>query len=311
MPDNLIESAINIIQSNPAEFAVILGPTCTGKTALALELAKIFQVPIINADSRLIFGEMNIGTAKPSQEERIRAKHFLIDIKDPRETYSAGEFQQDFDRVVAGLKPSTSNLKALVVGGTGLYIKSALDNLLIPPISPDPRLRDKLFKFDLTSLENQLHKLDPDAHKIIDMKNKIRIIRAIEIITQTGKPLKVSRQTASSPRYPSTYIGLNYLERSKLYELIDKRVLVMIEEGLVDEVKSLIEKYGPTQTLKATIGYKEIIDYLSGDLNLDEAISLIQKNTRNYAKRQLTWFRTQKHIHWLLKDPLLAQGMDP
>lgn len=301
MPENLIETAKNIILSSPAEFAVILGPTCTGKTALALELAEIFQVPIINADSRLIFSEMNIGTAKPSQEELSRAKHFLVDLKNPSETYSAGEFQQDFDQVVANLQPQASKLKALVVGGTGLYIKSALDNLLMPPISPDARLRDRLFGFDLASLQNQLHELDPEAKDLIDIKNKIRIIRAIEIVTQTGKPLKLSRQTASSPRYPSTYIGLNYLDRSKLYNLINNRVLGMIEQGLVPEVEGLVQKYGPTQTLKATIGYKEIIDYLRGDLSIDQAISLIQKNTRNYAKRQLTWFKANKKINWLNK----------
>jgi len=301
MPENLIETAKNIILSSPAEFAVILGPTCTGKTALALELAEIFQVPIINADSRLIFSEMNIGTAKPSQEELSRAKHFLVDLKNPSETYSAGEFQQDFDQVVANLQPKASKLKALVVGGTGLYIKSALDNLLMPPISPDASLRDRLFGFDLASLQNQLHELDPEAQDLIDIKNKIRIIRAIEIVTQTGKPLKLSRQTASSPRHPSTYIGLNYSDRSKLYSLIDNRVLAMIEQGLVPEVKDLVQKYGPTQTLKATIGYKEIIDYLRGDLSLDQAISQIQKNTRNYAKRQLTWFKANKGVNWLNK----------
>lgn len=301
MPENLIETAKNIILSSPAEFAVILGPTCTGKTALALELAEIFQVPIINADSRLIFSEMNIGTAKPSQEELSRAKHFLVDLKNPSETYSAGEFQQDFDQVVANLQPQVSKLKALVVGGTGLYIKSALDNLLMPPISPDASLRDRLFGFDLASLQNQLHELDPEAKDLIDIKNKIRIIRAIEIVTQTGKPLKLSRQTASSPRYPSTYIGLNYSDRSKLYSLIDNRVLGMIEQGLVPEVKHLVQKYGPSQTLKATIGYKEIIDYLRGDLSLDQAISLIQKNTRNYAKRQLTWFKANQEVNWLNK----------
>lgn len=302
MPENLVQLAKNIIQSSPAEFAVILGPTCTGKTALALELAEFFQVPIINADSRLIFSEMNIGTAKPSFEELSRAKHYLVDLKNPSETYSAGEFQQDFDRVVMGLEPVASRLKALVVGGTGLYIKSALDNLLMPPISPSASLREKLSGFDLAELQNQLHQLDPEAHALIDIKNKIRIIRAIEIITQTGKPLKLSRQTASSPRYPSVYIGLNYSERSKLYSLIDKRVLAMVDQGLVCEVEELIQKYGPTQTLKATIGYKEIIDYLRGDLSLDHAISLIQKNTRNYAKRQITWFKANKEIKWLNKN---------
>jgi tRNA dimethylallyltransferase len=302
MPENLAQLAKNIIQANPAEFAVILGPTCTGKTALALELAEIFQVPIINADSRLIFCEMNIGTAKPSLEELSRAKHYLVDLKNPSETYSAGEFQQDFDKVVMGLEPAASRLKALVVGGTGLYIKSALDNLLMPPISPSAGLREKLSGLDLAELQDQLHQLDPEAQDLIDTKNKIRIIRALEIITQTGKPLKLSRLTASSPRYPACYIGLNYSNRTQLYDLIDKRVLAMIEQGLVPEVEALIQKYGPTQTLNSTIGYKEISDYLRGTLSLEQAISLIQKNTRNYAKRQITWFRANKEINWLNRD---------
>jgi tRNA dimethylallyltransferase len=301
MPINLIDQAKEILQFSPAEFAVIVGPTCTGKTALAIELAEFFQVPIINADSRLIFQEMNIGTAKPSDLELNLVPHYLVNIKKPNETYSAGEFQKDFDQVANSLPNRLNQPKAIIVGGTGLYIKSALESLLMPSISPDPDLRAKFADYDLPNLQKHLQDLDPDAQNHIDIQNKIRIIRAIEIITYSGQPLKQSRQLATEPRYQVAYIGLNFADRAYLYSLIDTRVLAMFDQGLLAEVQTLLDKYGPSQTLKSTIGYKEVLEHLSGKLSIDEAISLIQKNTRNYAKRQMTWFKANSSIKWFYK----------
>ncbi|MEY3369924.1 MAG: miaA [Cyanobacteriota bacterium] len=302
MPADQINQALKIIQENPSEFVVILGPTCTGKTALSLVLANHFQVPIINADSRLIFQEMDIGTAKPTLDELNIIKHFLINIKKPNETYSAGEFQQDFDKIASDLISNQSHtLKAIIVGGTGLYIKSALDNLNIPRISPNSSFREELGALDLESLQKLLNELDASAKNLIDMKNKIRIIRAIEIIKVSGKKLSDNRKLNPSERYKATYIGLNYSDREFLYSLINKRVVQMIEAGLVDETQQLIDIYGATQTLKSTIGYREIISYLNQEINLEESIYLIQKNTRNYAKRQITWFKSNPKTNWIYK----------
>jgi tRNA dimethylallyltransferase len=299
--NNFTNQAIEIIQAYPAEFVVIAGPTCSGKTAIALDLAQHFRVPIINADSRLIFQEMNIGTAKPSFTELSRVKHFLVDIKKPNETYSAAEFQQDFDLTAVALFSQPSVPKAIVVGGTGLYIKSALENLLIPKLSQDPQLRKVLSEQTLEELLNQLNKIDSSAGDLIDKKNKIRVIRAIEIITLTGQKLSEARLISPNPRYNAIYIGLNFKDRGHLYSLIDARVLDMIDQGLILEVQTLLDKYGPSQTLKATIGYKEVLEHLYGKLSLDETIRLIQKNSRNYAKRQITWFKANQKINWIYK----------
>ncbi len=306
-----LDAIFTAIKSSSAEFIAVVGPTCTGKTGLSLEIAEKFQIPVINADSRLIFAEMNIGTAKPNLHELERAKHYLIDLKKPNQDYSAGDYRNDFDELVQNLraqKQSTggnelnSKVLAVVVGGTGLYLRSALENLDMPDVSRDKDLREELNQLELEDLQKMLENLDPEAPNQVDMPNKVRVIRAIEIVKNSGKALAENRSKKSEPRYQVKYIGLNFSSRRKLYDLINYRVIKMIKKGLVHEAEALLEKYGRTQVLESTIGYKEILGYFDGQYSLSEARRRIQKNTRVYAKRQMTWFKQNQAIEWFISS---------
>jgi tRNA dimethylallyltransferase len=291
---------INTKDSKP-ELIAVVGPTCTGKSDLAIEIAQELNLPIINCDSRLIFKEMNIGTAKPTQTELETVKHHLVNIKVPDSSYSAGDYRTDFDKVFASLKANDQGIKAVVVGGTGLYIRSALDNLNMPEVSRDSGLRDKLNEKSLEELQTMVLELDPEAHKDLDMHNKVRIIRAIEIIQVSGKPLAQNRSKEKTNRYKTLYYGLNFESRRKLYDLINYRVVKMLQRGLVHEVEALVKKYGESEVLQSTIGYREILSYLRGEGSLSEARRKIQKRTRVYAKKQMTWFNQNREIQWFYK----------
>ena len=298
---SIIDSILNYIDTSPKKLITILGPTCTGKTDIAIELAKKFKTEIINADSRLIFKEMDVGTAKPSFDELKRVKHHLVNFKSMTEAYSAGDYQKDFDNVVKNIWNLDLEKKIIVVGGTGLYIKAALENLEMPAVNTNQALRDELNQNSLDELLLMLQEKDSGALALIDIQNKVRVIRALELVISTGKPLRELRTKSQEPRYDSLYVGLDFKRREDLYDLINARVLRMIERGLVDEVKALINKYGRVKTIDSTIGYREVADYLSGILSLDEAISQIQLRTRRYAKRQMTWFRANPEIQWFYR----------
>jgi tRNA dimethylallyltransferase len=298
---SIIDSILNYIDTSPKKLITILGPTCTGKTDIAIELAKKFKTEIINADSRLIFKEMDIGTAKPSCDELKRVKHHLVNFKSMTEAYSAGDYQKDFDNVVKNIWNLDLDKKIILVGGTGLYIKAALENLEMPAVNTNQALRDELNQKSLEELLLMLQEKDSGALALIDIQNKVRVIRALELVISTGKPLRELRTKSQEPRYDSLYVGLDFKRREDLYDLINARVLRMIERGLVDEVKALINKYGRVKTIDSTIGYREVADYLSGILSLDEAINQIQLRTRRYAKRQMTWFRANSEIQWFYR----------
>ncbi|MEB3316190.1 MAG: tRNA (adenosine(37)-N6)-dimethylallyltransferase MiaA [Candidatus Melainabacteria bacterium] len=298
---SIIDSILNYIDTSPKKLITILGPTCTGKTDIAIELAKKFKTEIINADSRLIFKEMDIGTAKPSFDELKRVKHHLVNFKSMTEAYSAGDYQKDFDNVVKNIWNLDLDKKIILVGGTGLYIKAALENLEMPAVNTNQALRDELNQKSLEELLLMLQEKDSGALALIDIQNKVRVIRALELVISTGKPLRELRTKSQEPRYDSLYVGLDFKRREDLYDLINARVLRMIERGLVDEVKALINKYGRVKTIDSTIGYREVADYLSGILSLDEAINQIQLRTRRYAKRQMTWFRANPEIQWFYR----------
>ena len=298
---SIIDSILNYIDTSPKKLITILGPTCTGKTDIAIELAKKFKTEIINADSRLIFKEMDVGTAKPSFDELKRVKHHLVNFKSMTEAYSAGDYQKDFDNVVKNIWNLDLEKKIIVVGGTGLYIKAALENLEMPAVNTNQALRDELNQKSLDELLLMLQEKDSGALALIDIQNKVRVIRALELVISTGKPLRELRTKSQEPRYDSLYVGLDFKRREDLYDLINARVLRMIERGLVDEVKALINKYGRVKTIDSTIGYREVADYLSGILSLDEAINQIQLRTRRYAKRQMTWFRANSEIQWFYR----------
>jgi tRNA dimethylallyltransferase len=285
-----------------SELIAVVGPTCTGKSDLAIEVAKELKVPIINCDSRLIFKEMNIGTAKPTPSELEEVTHHLVNIKVPDSSYSAGDYREDFDKVFDSLEANEQGIKAVVVGGTGLYIRSALDNLNMPEISRDHELREKLNEESLEKLQEMILDLDSNAHLDLDMQNKVRVIRAIEIVKLSGKPLAENRSKETTNRYQTLYYGLNFESRRKLYDLINYRVVKMLQRGLVHEVEALVKKYGESEVLQSTIGYREILPYLRGEYSLSEGRRRIQKRTRVYAKKQMTWFNQNKSIKWFYRE---------
>lgn len=272
----------------------IVGATASGKTAYAIELAKKIDAEIISADSRLVYKGFDIGTAKPTKEEQQGIPHHLIDIVEPEFDYSAGIFKQQASEKIKEI--NSKNKIPIIVGGTGLYIDILLKNYDLPQIPPDKTLREKLNSLTNTEILKILSEKDPNAAETIDPNDRKKIIRAIEIINQTGVSLNSSRGM-NEPEYEVEWIGRNY-DRELLYSRIDKRVDMMIEQGLVEETEGLLKKHGRIPNLICTIGYKEITGFIDGKYSLEYASELLKKNTRNYAKRQLTWFRRNKDIKW-------------
>lgn len=276
---------------------VIVGPTAVGKTDMAVELAFKYQTEIISADSRQFYKELNIGVAKPSKEQLNKVKHHFIGHLSVSEDYNAGAFEQEAIKKIKALFKSKQCL--IMVGGSGLYIKAVCEGFdELPDV--DKKVREQIIdsyqEEGIQWLQQRLKQLDPAYYKIADIKNPQRMMRALEICISTGKLYSDFRKNTSSKRdFEIIKIGLND-NRENLYDRINQRVDRMIESDLVDEVKSLI-KYKDLNALK-TVGYQEIFDYIDENLSLDEAINKIKQNTRNYAKRQLTWFRKDKNIKW-------------
>ena len=276
---------------------VIAGPTAIGKTALAIAIAKHYQTEIISADSRQFFKEMTIGTAKPNPEELAQAKHHFIDSHSILQEFNVGSYEKQAIEKIENLFHQYDVL--VMVGGSGLYINAVLFGFDELP-KADEGLRNQLNQqLELEGIEKlqiQLQELDPAYYNQVDIHNPQRIIRALEVCISTGKPFSSFRKTEAKKRsFESIIIGLN-TEREKLYERINLRVDQMISNGLVEEVTELKE-YKNLNALK-TVGYSEIINYLEGNWTLTEAIEKIKQNTRNFAKRQLTWFRKYTEIHW-------------
>ncbi|WP_439152370.1 tRNA (adenosine(37)-N6)-dimethylallyltransferase MiaA [Winogradskyella sp.] len=275
----------------------IVGPTAIGKTALSIKLASHFNTEIISADSRQFYKEMYIGTAVPSAEELSAARHHFIQHKSITENYNVGDFERDAILKIAEIHKS--NPMVVMVGGSGLYTKAVTKGLdYFPKVDSKIReeLNHQLKTFGLESLQENLKQLDITSYNTIALDNPQRIIRALEICIGTGKPYSsFLTQPEKSRDFRTINIGLD-AERSIIYDRINQRVDIMIENGLIDEVESLME-FKEFNALN-TVGYKELFSYFSGDCTLDFAISEIKKNTRRFAKRQLTWFRKDKSIKW-------------
>lgn len=281
---------------------VIGGPTASGKSKLAVELAKKINGEIISADSMQIYKEMNIGTAKVSKEEMQGIQHYLIDFVSPNERYSVSEIKKDAEKAIEEIL--VKGKTPIIVGGTGLYIDSLIYGIEFQDEEVDFKYREKLNKLaDEEGLENLYKKaeeIDPEAMKKISVNDRKRIIRVLEIYHKTGKTK--TEQEAESRKQELKY---NYkvfaitMEREKLYERIEKRVDIMIEQGLIEEVKNIINKYQEFPTAMQGLGYKEVVEYLKGICTKEEMIEKIKKETRHYAKRQLTWFRKNKETIWL------------
>ena len=288
---------------------VIVGPTGSGKTSIALSLADFYQTKIINADAFQIYQGMNIGTAKVERGSKDYDKHLLLDIVSPNQTYSVKEYQSDFRKQYLSLKDKYSNL--IVCGGTGFYIKAALfDYEFEDEEDADISDLETMSNEDLYFL---LKQLDEKATETIHMNNRKRVIRAIQIARThaLNKSQSIDKQEHAL-FFKDESVKFYFLNpnREQLYENINARVDQMFEKGLVDEVKMLLNKYDLSQTAKAAIGYKEVIDYLNGKYSLDECKELIKKRTRNYAKRQVTFFKHQLPcVEFNNKEDLLKEAL--
>ncbi|WP_296970656.1 tRNA (adenosine(37)-N6)-dimethylallyltransferase MiaA [Tepidanaerobacter sp. EBM-38] len=282
---------------------VIVGPTAVGKTEIAIEVAQKIDAEIISADSMQIYRYMDIGTAKPSLEERKRIPHHMIDIVDPDEEFSVVDFQVETKRHIQDIYQR--HKIPLLTGGTGFYINSVCYDYTFSQVGKDTALRRQLQneaqKRGNEYLYEELTRLDPKAAKKIHPNNLRRVIRALEVCLKTGIPFSYYEEKTKKQQsaYDLLMFGLT-MPREKLYQRINRRVFSMIENGLVDEIQQLL-KMGYSKNLNSMqgLGYRQIIDYLDGNITLEEAIHLIARDTRHYAKRQYTWFLRDKNILWL------------
>ncbi len=282
---------------------VIVGPTASGKTAISVELAKKINGEIISSDSMQIYKDMDIGTAKVTKEEMQGIKHYLIDCVLPNERYTVSDFKKDAEFAIEEIIKKGKT--PIVVGGTGLYVNSLIYGIEYQDMEFDETYRNDLMKRaenpeELENLWNEANKIDPEAMKIISKNDKKRIIRVLEIYKATGKTKTeqeiISR--ANGVNYDYKVFGIN-MDREKLYERINKRVDIMINQGLEEEVRNLLNKYDEFPTAMQGLGYKEVKQYFDGILSREEMIDKIKQETRRYAKRQLTWFKANKEIIWL------------
>ena len=278
----------------------VVGPTAVGKTSTAIDLATYFNTDILSCDSRQFYKEMNIGTAKPSPNEIKKIRHHLVGNISINRNYNISEFINDSNIILKSILDEKDI--AILVGGSGLYIESLIFGIdKVPEINIDlrNRLNNDLKNNGIKFLQDWLKKIDPEILRKIDTKNPRRVIRALEIcLTSKKKYSQIIDKTKKKPKYDFLCIGLD-CNREELYKIINKRVDNMILNGLVDEVKSLY-KFRETNALN-TIGYKEIFEYLEGKDSLENCIEKIKVNSRRYAKRQLTWFRSKSYVKWFMK----------
>lgn len=274
----------------------ITGPTATGKTQLAIKLATEINGEIISVDSRQIYKELDIATAKPTLIERNKIRHHLIDIVNVTQEYTVADFCDD---AKIKIKEILENGKVpILTGGTGLYFRVLLQDFDLPRVAPNKELRDNLNNQSTEELYDLLLKLDKDIAQKIHFNNKVKIIRALEVCITLGIPMSQA-QRKKEKEYETLWYGLTSDNRDFLYNRANKRVDIMLDEGLINEAKLLFNKYDNNNILLNTIGYQEIYPYLHGSISLDEAISNLKQNTRRYIKRQISWFKANKEIHWI------------
>jgi len=280
---------------------VVVGPTASGKTAAAIELAIHYNTIIVSADSRQFYREMSIGTAKPGNEELAAAKHYFIDSHSITENFTAGDYEKKSLELLSNLFQIHDVI--ILVGGSGLFIKAVCEGFdKFPDAMPGARdvLNKEFVEKGINYLQEKLRKVDPEYYEQIDLNNRQRVIRALEVFESTGKPFSSFRKSAQKKRpFRIIKLGLN-LARASLYQRINQRVDDMVKLGLVEEVRSLL----PYRHLNAlnTVGYSELFDYFDGKTDLQTAIELIKQNTRRFAKRQLTWFGKDSGILWIAAD---------
>ncbi len=295
----------------------IVGPTAVGKTDLTLELAEQLNAEVISGDAYQVYKQLNIGTAKPSMDELNRVKHHLIDILEPNDSYSVSIFQDQAKEIIASLKDQ--NILPILSGGTGLYVQSLLENYNFNDVKPDENLRAKLDELyntkGIEGLRDYAFTLGKEHNIEIQYNDKHRLYRAIEILHH-GDVDSLRNQTKDGVSYKGPVIGL-MRDRDKLYERINLRVDMMFDIGLIEEVEQLLKSgVNPDCQAFKGIGYKEVVEYINGRITLDECRDLIKKNTRHFAKRQITWYKRMPYIEWIhidndtSKDFIFNKAMD-
>lgn len=281
---------------------VICGPTASGKTALSIELAKKIDGEIVSCDSMQIYKDMNIGTAKPTKKEMGGIKHYLLNYVSPTQRYSVADYKADAKKAIKEILDKGK--VPIVVGGTGLYVDSLIYEIEYPNIEFDEEYRTKLEKEVRENGLNELYlkakEIDPIAIEKISCNDKKRILRILEIFKATGKTKTEVEQESrkNEPEYDYKVYALLW-DRNKLYNRINFRVDIMMKQGLIDEVKNILNKYDTFPTAMQGLGYKEVVQYLKGECTKEEMVEKIKKETRRYAKRQMTWFRKNKQTIWL------------
>jgi tRNA dimethylallyltransferase len=274
----------------------VVGATASGKTGLGVELAGRFGGEIIGADSRQVYRYMDIGTAKPTGEERARARHHIVDIVDPDEPFSLGQWLELAQESLNDIWSRDG--QPILVGGTGQYVWSLIEGWRVPRVPPQPELRKELSERDPGDLLAELRRVDPEAESFIDPRNVRRVIRALEVYAETGKPFTYWR-TKDAPPFETIVVGLR-VPRDELYERIDTRVDAMIERGLIDEVRSLVDRgYSRELPSMSGIGYGEMCGHLEGEAKLEDAVERIKTRTHGLARHQNSWFKpSDERIRW-------------
>lgn len=281
---------------------VILGPTATGKSHCAIEVAKRFNGEIISGDSMLVYKEMNIGTAKPTADELKAVSHHLVDILPPDASFNVVDFVEQAKALIADI--NSRGRLPIIAGGTGLYIKALLEDYAFNSVDEDTELRRKLeveaAEIGVEALHQRLAELDPEAAERIHPNNVRRVVRALESALRGDT---ISQQGASESPYDALVFGLN-MERSALYERINRRVDLMLEAGLEQEVRRLLEQgVSPECQSMQSIGYRQMVWYLNGSMSYEDAVDKLKQATRNFAKRQITWYKKMPYINWLDLEP--------
>ena len=283
----------------------IAGPTASGKTALAVELAKHTNGEVVSCDSMYVYRHMNIGTAKPTMDEMQGIVHHMIDVAEPTEDFSVSRYCEMATPIVDDI--IARGKTAIIAGGTGLYMDSLMkgnDFAPTPATGHRERLEEILAKEGLETLSSLLEKIDPEALERAQ-KNPRRIIRALEVYCETGETITAHnlRTQEIPPRYQPLWLGLDFEERAELYRRIDLRVDIMLQQGLLEEIRQLLSSGTPASaTAMQAIGYKEFVSALNGEDSLENAAEMVKQGSRRYAKRQLTWFRRNKDMHWLIRN---------
>ncbi len=283
----------------------IAGPTASGKTGLAVELAKELSGEVISCDSMQIYKRMDIGTAKPTAEEMQGIRHHMLDVAEPDEDFSVSRYCEMATPILEDIL--SRGKTAIIAGGTGLYMDSLMKGNAFAPC-PSTGCRERLEaqadEMGMQWMLEHLRSIDPEAAAKLHLADRKRIIRALEVFEETGETITAHnlRTQAIPPKYTPFYLGLDFAERSQLYRRIDLRVELMMEQGLLEEIRALLDSGIPARcTAMQAIGYKEFVAALNGEISVGEAVSQVQQSSRHYAKRQLTWFRRNPNMHWLVR----------